>query len=316
MIIGGIVVAVVLAAFTVALLTRRAAHDDLHSVEGYHRSIHTLESINAHPAAPAAGAQSSSAMKSAFPESAVRVGGGTHSVRVTDAPPASLPPVPPPPMLDPEAPVSFDDTEPPPASSPPHSPSAQSPSSMPSHDVPGSRDKAMVSINHRPRRLAAPAAAVAGVIVLVAVLLLTGTHSVAPSHHHHTASTKKSVTKPAPTTLGSQTTSPTTAPPPTVALPQSSTSSTATYVESAGTFSLSFAATSGPCWVDATNSTTGATVFAGTLQPGKNQAVNVTGPLTVIIGAPSVLAVAVNGSPVALPSGFETPFTMMFVTPS
>jgi Domain of unknown function (DUF4115) len=311
MIIGGIVAAVVLAAVTVVLLTRRAAHDDLHSVEGYHRSIHTLESINAHPAAPAAGVQSSSAMKSAFPESAVRVGGGTHSVRVTDAPPASLPPVPPPPMLDAEAPVTFDDTE-----SPPPPPPPPSPSSMPSHDVPGSRDKAMVSINHRPRRLAAPAAAVAGVIVLVVVLLLAGSHSVAPRHHHHAASIKKSVAKPAPSTLGSQTTSPTTALPPSVSLPQSSTSSTATYAVGGGTFSLSFAATSGPCWVDATNSTSGATVFAGTLEPGKNQAVNVTGPLTVIIGAPSVLAVSVNGSPVALPSGFETPFTMLFVTPS
>jgi hypothetical protein len=302
MIIGGIVAAVVLAALTVVLLTRRVSHDDLHSVEGYHRSIHTLESINAHPAAPGDGAQSSSAMKSAYPESAIRLG-GSPSVRVTDAPTSSLPPVPPPPMLDPEAPVTFDDTEP-------------STPAMPSHDVPGSRDKAMVSINHRPRRLAAPATAVAGVIALVVVLLLTGSHKVPPPHHH-AATTGQSATSPGPKPEGSQTsTSTTTTLAPPVSLPQSSTSSTATYDVTGSSFALSFAATSGLCWVDATNSSSGATLFAGTLQPGKNQTVNVTGPVTVIIGAPSVLAVAVDGSPVALPSGFETPFTMMFVTPT
>jgi hypothetical protein len=303
--IGGIVAALVLAALTVVLLTRRAAHHDLHSVEGYHRSIHTLESINAHPAASGTETQTSSAQRSTYPEGAIRVG-GSPSVRVTDA--TSLPPVPPPPVLDPDVPVTFDDT----ATVDNAGPSAPM---MPSHDVPGSRDKAMGSINHRPRRLAAPATAVAVVIALVVVLLLTGSHSVAPPHHHH-ASTTKSVTTPGSTPKGSQATTTTTttlAPP--VSLPQSSTASTATYDVAGSSFSLSFAATSGPCWVDATNSTSGATLFAGTLQPGKNQSVNVTGPATVIIGAPSVLAVAVDGSQVAMPTGFDTPFTMMFVTP-
>jgi hypothetical protein len=49
--IGGIAAAVVVIALTVTLLTRRVAHDDVHSVEGYHRSIHTLETIKAHPVA-------------------------------------------------------------------------------------------------------------------------------------------------------------------------------------------------------------------------------------------------------------------------
>jgi hypothetical protein len=241
-------------------------------------------------------------VRSTYPESALRVG-PTPSVRVTAAPPSPVPPVPPPPMLDPEVPVTFDDTDPP---TPPTA-------TMPSHAVPGGRDKAMVSINHRPRRLAAPATAVAAVIVLVVVLLLTGTHKVAPPHHHHAATSAKGTTSSGPKPQQSQATSTTTLPPP-VSLPQSSTSSMATYDVSASSFSLSFAATSGPCWVDATSSTSGATLFAGTLQAGTNHAMTVTGPVTVIIGAPTVLAVGVNGSPVAMPSGFETPFTMLFVT--
>ena len=52
MLIGGIVAAVMVVALIAALLTRRSGRNDEHSVEGYHRSLHTLETINAHPAAP------------------------------------------------------------------------------------------------------------------------------------------------------------------------------------------------------------------------------------------------------------------------
>src|SRR5471032_2226535 len=103
---------------TAALLTRRVSHDDVHSVEGYHRSLHTLEEINAHPSVSgaAAGAGSRATAVSAYPESAVRLA-GTSTVRVTDAPPASVPPVPLPlvslppfpPGADPDLPVTFDD---------------------------------------------------------------------------------------------------------------------------------------------------------------------------------------------------------------
>lgn len=304
MLIGEIVAVVVVAALPVVLLTRRAAHDDLHSVEGYHRSIHTLESINAHPAARG-GAEPSLFEKPAYPESSLRLA-GTPSVRVTDAPPSSVPPVPPPPAVNAETPVTFDDTD---------SSTRQMPQ-MPPHDAPGSRDKALGSINHRPRRLAAPAMAVAVVSVLVVVLLLTGSHSVAPPRHHHVGSTGKSVNVPVPKTHGQPIASTTTTLPPSVSLPQSSTASAATYNVSGRNFSLSFVATSGQCWVDATNSSSGATLFAGTLQPGAQQSLNATGPVTVIIGAPTVLAVSVDGSQVALPAGFQTPFTMRFVTAS
>ena len=57
MLIGGIVAAVVVVALAAVLLIRRTGRNDVHSVEGYHRSIHTLETINAHPVAHGAAAE-------------------------------------------------------------------------------------------------------------------------------------------------------------------------------------------------------------------------------------------------------------------
>jgi hypothetical protein len=301
MLMGAIVAAVVVLALTAALVIRRMNRDDTHSVEGYHRSIHTLETINTHPAVSSTVVEPSLSPASAFPASVVRVG-GSPSVRVTDAPsPAAVPPVPPPPGTRPEAPVIFDDA---------------GPAVLPTHEPVGNRDKAMGSINHRPRRLAAPATAVAAVIVLVVVLLVTGSHTVAPPPGHHAGSNGKHLRSPkgnsGETTAPS--TTPTTSPP--IAVPQSGTARTATYDVTGSNFTLDFAATSGACWVDVTSSATGATLFTKTLQPGQQAALAVSGPATVVVGAPTVLGVLVNGSAVALPSGFQTPFTMKFVTAS
>jgi hypothetical protein len=271
--IEGIVAAVVVLTLAVVLLTRRRSHDDVHSVEGYHRSLHTLEHINAHPAIPAQEG-------SAHPESAVRVD-GTPSVRVT----AGVPP------------VAFDDTD--------HSTGVQPPRPA------AHRDKAMSSMNHRPRRLAAPALAVAAVIVLVIILLVTGAHKVAPPGHHHSPSTDSKAVAPPPHPTTTTTTPTTSAP--AVSPPQSSTPSAATYEVSSSEFTLALSATTGVCWVDATTAS-GSTLFTGTLQPGDRQAVAATGPVTLVVGAPTVLAASVDGTPVALPPGFHTPFTMHFVT--
>ena len=92
MLIGGIVAAVVVAVSALALLTRRVAHDDAHSVEGYHRSLHTLESINANPMISGSDERSRQGASSAYPESAVRVASPSTG-RATLAP-GSVPPVP------------------------------------------------------------------------------------------------------------------------------------------------------------------------------------------------------------------------------
>jgi hypothetical protein len=352
--IVGIIVAVMVVLLTVGLLTRRVSHDDVHSVEGYHRSLHTLEEINAHPsvssgvaadaghrASAGTGAGAGAGAKAAYPESAVRLA-GTSTVRVTDAPPASVPPVPLPSVAgaDPDLPVTFRDDAhwPRPVGGlvggvgvagvagpvPPPPPPAAVPVSA---RAARRGDKAMSSINHRPRRLAGPAVAVACVAVLIVVLLVTGSHTVAPPHRHAPASTTGHGRSGTHTGSGSapphgakSTSTPSSTPsttpitqPPTVSQPQASSASAATYQVANADFTVALSATSGPCWVDATNATTGAPYFVGTLTLGQQHSFAATGPVTLVVGAPNVLAASVDGTPVQLPSGFTTPFTMQFV---
>jgi hypothetical protein len=80
------------------------------------------------------------------------------------------------------------------------------------------------------------------------------------------------------------------------------------------TFVLSLSATTGQCWVQVSDTASGATLYTGTLEAGSPHTVSATGPLTVVVGAPSVLAASVDGSPVTVPPGTQTPLTMRFVT--
>jgi hypothetical protein len=298
MLIGGIVAAVLVTVGAVALLTRRVAHDDVHSVEGYHRSLHTLETINAHPTTSGGEEVSAQGAKYAYPESAVRVA-GPSTVRVTGLR-GSVPPVATPPLADPDAPMTFDDAvQPPPPPAPP----------QPAH-----RDKAMISINHRPRRLAAPATAVAVVLVLIVVLLLTGSHKVPPGRTHSThknSGRNGSTGSKPPKKKATSTTS--TPPPPAVSSALAATPESATYDVAASTITVTLTATSGACWVDATSSSTGTTLYSGTVAAGGPHSFSATGPVTVIVGAPTVLSTTVDGGAVVLPPGFQTPFTMSFV---
>jgi hypothetical protein len=283
------------------------AHDDVHSVEGYHRSLHTLESIKDHPVLPGREGEPSPTTKPAYPgTSTVRLA-GPASARVTARSSTTVPPVSLPSASDTDVPLAFDDHVVAPAPTIPHGPMR--------------RDKAMLTINHRPRRLAAPAMALAAVSVLIVVLLLTGSHTVAPTRHHHTGSTTGRATSPAthPPPTSSTTTTPTapsTAPPPAVSSPQQSTPRGATYDVTGNAFTLSLTATSAPCWVDVTNGASGTMAFEGTLEPGAKQSLAVSAPVTVVVGAPAALGASVNGAAVALPPGFQTPFTMNFVVPA
>jgi hypothetical protein len=76
---------------------------------------------------------------------------------------------------------------------------------------------------------------------------------------------------------------------------------------------VTLTATSGACWVDATSTATGATLYSGSLAAGSLHSFSATGPVTVIVGAPAVLSTSVDGGAVVLPSGFQTPFTMSLV---
>jgi hypothetical protein len=187
----------------------------------------------------------------------------------------------------------------------------------------GNEDRVIHSINRRPRRLGGPAAAVAAVLVLVLVLILTGLHSNNTNHHGKSATavtTKPSTTHPS-TTLPTTThhhrattsTTTTTIPPP-VSAATAPTAHTATYTVAAADYSLTLGATSGECWVEATNPATGAVLFTTTLLSGQSHTIAATGAVTVIAGAPAVFTATVNGSPVTLPLGNQAPFTLNFQT--
>ncbi len=74
----------------------------------------------------------------------------------------------------------------------------------------------------------------------------------------------------------------------------------ATYQVSNASYSLALTAQSGECWISATDSTTGSTLFSGVLSSGQSHTVAATGPVTVIAGAPAAFAATVNGVSVAL----------------
>ena len=311
MLIGGLVAVVVVLGVIAAVLLLRRSHDDVHSVEHYHRQLHTLEEIRAHPTGDSPngrdGVTADAAESAAFPASAFRVS-GSPTVRLTDADRPIVPPVPPPPVANPSKPVTFDDA---------------SPDPVPVTFMTGNEDRVIHSINHRPRRLGGPIAAVAAVLVLVLVLILTGLHSDATKHHGKAASASATPTTHTATTHAattqkhheSTTTTSTTAPP-AVSAPTATTVHTASYTVSASTYSLMLAATTGECWVEVTNPATGAVLFTTTLLAGQSHAVAATGTVMVIAGAPAAFAASVNGAPVTLPPGNQAPFTLTFQTAS
>ena len=98
MLIGGLVAVVVVLGVIAAVLMARRTHDDEHSVEHYHRQLHTLEEIRTHPTGDGANGRDSEA--GAFPASAFRVS-GSSTVRLTESGRSPVPPVPPPPVPNP-----------------------------------------------------------------------------------------------------------------------------------------------------------------------------------------------------------------------
>ncbi len=294
MLFGGIVAVVVVLGVAAAVIFRRRTHDDVHSVEGYHRQLHTLEEIRSHPSAPS-GANGN--VEAPFPASAFRVS-GSSTVRLTEPGHSVVPPVPPPPVANPAEPVTFDDAGPDP---------------VPASFMTGSEDRVMLSINHRPRRLGGPVAAIAAVTVLIVVLIVTGLHTNSPAHHPKASAPTTTVGTHPRHTSHATTTTTSIAPLP-VSAPTASSAHAATYHVADASYSLSLAATSAECWVEATDTASGSVLFTGTLFSGQSHTIAATGPVTVIAGAPTAFSATVNGSNVTLPIGYQAPFTLSFET--
>jgi hypothetical protein len=107
--------------------------------------------------------------------------------------------------------------------------------------------------------------------------------------------------------------SPTTVPPPPELQPSSGSSSTsAVYAAPATAYTVDLRATTGLCWVEATQESTGDVVWTGTLQPGQTRAIPTTGSLFLRLGAADDVSVSVNGEQVLMPAGFQSPFDMNF----
>jgi hypothetical protein len=291
-----------------AVIFFRRTHDDEHSVEHYHRQLHTLEELSSHPTAGPVAEEDNGDGKASFPASAFRVS-GTSAVRLTEPGHTIVPPVPPPPVPNPSEPVRFGE--------PSHGDSQAT-------FMTGSEDPAMHSIDHRPRRLGGPIAAVAGVTVLIVVLVVTGLHSNTPKKHSTsgTSSTVTSAPARSHTTSGAGGTahhkkSPTTTTtvPPVVSLPTATSPNDATYQIADASYSLALTAKNGECWVSATEDANNSVLFTGILTEGQSHTVSATGPVTIVAGAPAAFAATVNGVAVQLPFGFQAPFTLKFETP-
>lgn len=314
MLIGGLIGVVIVVAVVLAVVVRSRTQDDEHSVEHYHRQLHTLEEIQSHPVSDRENGNGNGNGKedADYPARAFRVS-GSSTVRLTEAGRQIVPPVPPPPVPNPGRPVTFGDED------DDGEKSAGDPETdadkVPPTFMTGKDDRAMHGINHRPRRLAGPAAAVAAVLVLIVVLIVTGVHTGSPSHHGKSANTPTTVTPTHnhPRTGAShpaETTS--TTAPPAVSAPQGATAHTATYQVAVSSYSLSLSANGGECWVQATDATTGSVLFSATLFSGQSHTIAATGPVTVIAGAPGAFAATINGAGVGLPPGNQAPFTLHF----
>jgi hypothetical protein len=310
--IGGILAAVVVVGVIAAAVFRNRSQDDVHSVEHYHRQLHTLEEMRTHAPTGSDGITENGHDEAAYPASSFRVS-SSSAVRLTDPGHTIVPPVPPPPVKNQGEPMLFVDSH-----------ASSDPNESKSTFMSGVDDKAMHSINHRPKRLGA-LAAMAAVIVLIVVLVVAGMHTNTPASKHQTRGTATTTpTRSHPhsgTAAGSghqtgrKSTSTTTTVAPVVSAPAPTSPYEANYALGVTDYSLVLSATSSDCWVSATNTSTGAVLFTGVLSAGGSHAVAAAGPVTVVAGAPAAFAATVNGAAVQLPFGFQAPFTLKFATP-
>jgi len=302
---------VVIIALVAVWALRRRGGDDVHSVERHRHTIDTLQGI-----------------RTRTPGASVRVIDGGSSAPPADdegpRSPAALPGV---------LPVRHEVAS---GAGPLHVDDAAGANGEGREPTRRTERKAISAMNRRPRRVAAPLASAIVVVAVVAALIAVGarqrhpaashatttapTHSTAPTTTpttgvHTTVSSTHTTARPPHTSTHHKTTVTTTTLPAAFA-PTGTTATTATYAAPAPTFSLTVGATTGSCWVLVSDVSSGKTLFTGTLTPGQQQSVQATGTTTIEIGAPSVVAVTLDHTPVTIPALYQTPFTMTLAAPA
>jgi hypothetical protein len=198
----------------------------------------------------------------------------------------------------------------------------------PEADVAGRAAGAPAShLGHRPRR-SALAALVAAALVAAAVVGVALSSGSAPTRHpappppgrarpstrdNGTASrstvplsTRSTTATTTPSSGAASTTPSTTALAPTVAGAHS-----ATYGAPAAAYTVGITA-SGQCWVMGQTAASRQVLWTGTLNAGDSRSLSASGTVVLRLGAASDVVVAVDGVPVQLPAGFQSPFTMTF----
>ncbi|MHB1974928.1 MAG: RodZ domain-containing protein, partial [Acidimicrobiales bacterium] len=131
------------------------------------------------------------------------------------------------------------------------------------------------------------------------------TSTTSPARGAQTTTTRRRATHPRPSTA------PTVAP--STLQPTSTSASVVTYQVPATTYTVSFAAASGACWLGAQQQASGPYVRMWTLAPGAQASYAASGPLVVKIGAPRYVSISVNGTPLVLPAGRDQPYDVSLV---
>lgn len=298
-----VVVVVLLLVAGIALTVRRRGGDEVHSVEGYRSTLDTLETVQKRSsavrvlpragAAPAAPGDDGAAHDAAGTAAAVA---GTGS----DGAGGGRPP------------QTFSDVAPP------------LESSKFLRDTPRQRRRAMSSMNHGPRRLFAPIAAVVIVLGALAALAVVGAHTNRPKRNagassgsHATDTTvaqhRATTTR---TTVAHHQSATTTTTTPTSYTAQTSATGAVTYVPPAPSYVLAVSTTSGACWVQVTDQPSGTVSFSQTMEPGSSQTLHINGTVTVDLGAPGAASLTLDGVPVVLPTTYNVPLSLTFAPPA
>ena len=265
----------VLAGLAVWALRRRASDED--SVAGYQQRLERLEELRRRHGGPvrsvgsAAPGSGSGSQPTVGEDGRIEVSSSASRRRV------------------------FDDTG-----------QSQEPSNRPPPPIyRRSRDTSIARMSHRPRRLAAPIAAAVAVIVLVTGLAIAGAH-LHPSHSTAPPTTLKKGHGPTTTT-----THPTTTTLPPNFSPSSTSGTDVTYALPFSSYSVTFKATTGACYVQITNSS-GSTPYAQVLSQGGTEQIVLSGTSKVTLGAPSDITIQVDRTPVTFPKPLPAPLNITF----
>jgi len=280
-----ILVVVILGA---VFVLRRRAVARTHSVDGYRRTLTTLQDVRSR----------------SLTGSSVRVL-GSSSTTETERTPRVLDP--------PYLPGTG-------RSVPDHQGAAVEPPARSARAGQRRRERAIAQMSRRPRRLGAPLAAAAVVVVAVTGLAIAGAHSRHPRPKTTTTTTKPGTKGSSHHKGHSQTVPTTTTTFPTTFSASGTTSSTATYAVPTAAYTLNVTTTTGASWVQVTNSA-GTTLIAETLPAGQHKSIPLTGDASLVLGAPGFTQVKIDTSAVVLPGGvsellFDTPSAPPTTTPT